>query len=266
VEFEISSFGRIARILFAASFVVLGVMSVAHTAGPDAAVAAAALPRVASILRQGAPLVIVAFGSSSTEGSGASSLAATYPSRLQAELRAALPVGVSVRVLNRGVGGEDADDMMRRLPAIIADHPSLVIWQTGSNDPLKGVPLERFIGETRRGIQAMKSAGIDVMLMTPQDCRVLQAMPNSILYRDALRSLGAELGVPVIRRFDLMREWLAAKKLTETQLMSHDDLHMTDGGYALLARAVSEQILAASGRPAVAPAALVAVESAAKHL
>jgi lysophospholipase L1-like esterase len=264
VAFSIPYSGRIAAILLAASTVVLGAMTAASAASAEQALVPTALPHVASILAQGAPLRVIAFGSSSTEGAGASSAAATYPARLQGELRAALPAGSSVTVLNRGVGGEGADDMMRRLPKIIAEHPSLVIWQTGSNDPLKGVPLERFIGETRRGIDAMRAAAIDVMLMTPQDCPVLQAVPGSGRYRDALRTLGAELGVPVIRRFDLMREWLAAGKLTRAQLMSHDELHMTDGGYALLARAVSDQILAAGGPSAPAPTALVAAKSTAR--
>ena len=44
------------------------------------------------------PLKIVAIGSSSTSGAGASSSAATYPSRLEAELKERLP-GLPVTVL-----------------------------------------------------------------------------------------------------------------------------------------------------------------------
>ena len=99
------------------------------------------------------PLRIIAFGSSSTEGIGASSPAATYPSRLLAALTAALPAGQRVIVFNRGIGGEDADDMLRRLPAVIAERPDLIIWQTGSNDPLRAVPLDRFVQETMAGVR-----------------------------------------------------------------------------------------------------------------
>jgi acyl-CoA thioesterase I len=45
------------------------------------------------------PIKIVAIGSSSTAGFGATSSAATYPSRLEAELKARLP-GLPVTVLN----------------------------------------------------------------------------------------------------------------------------------------------------------------------
>src|SRR5579871_5623313 len=88
-----------------------------------------------SIVHNGA-LTIIALGSSSTEGVGASSPAHTYPALLQKQLRAALPK-VAVKVVNRGIGGQDVDDMMRRLPAIIGERPDLIIWQTGSNDPLR---------------------------------------------------------------------------------------------------------------------------------
>src|SRR5579862_8802639 len=138
------------------------------------------LPHVAARIARDAPLRIVALGSSSTEGVGASSPAATYPERLETWLRATLHD--DVEVVNAGIGGEDADDMARRIPAVIAERPDLVIWQTGSNDPLRGVPLERFVELTRAGIVALRQAGIDVMLMGPQDCPVLRAQTGSLAY------------------------------------------------------------------------------------
>ena len=206
----------------------------------------ATLPHVALRIRHAAPLRIVAFGSSSTEGVGASSPAASYPSRLQAVLRAALHG--RVEVVNAGIGGQDAEDMARRIPAVIALRPDLVIWQTGSNDPLRGVPVARFVDLTRDGVVALRRAGIDVMLMEQQDCAVLRAHAGSLAYRDALRRLAAELRVPLVRRYDLMHAWLADGALTPAQLYYHDGLHMTDGGYAMLAEAVGRQILALAER------------------
>lgn len=192
---------------------------------------------------------IVAFGSSSTEGVGASSPAASYPSRLQAELRAALP-GVTVAVLNRGVGGEDAEDMDRRIPDLIAARPDLVIWQTGTNDPLRGLALARFTELTRQGLARFRAAGIDVLLMEPQDCPKFTAADGALAYRDAVRRLGAEAGVGVIRRYDLMARWLAGGQVTAAQLRAPDGLHMSDKGYALLAHAVATEILSGLAAPA----------------
>jgi len=200
------------------------------------------LPHTAAALADHDPLRIVAFGSSSTEGIGATSPAASYPSRLQVELGAALPK-LPVIVVNRGRGGEDAEDMARRLPGIIAQHPDLVIWQTGTNDALHDVPLARFVTLTRAGILAMRAAGIDVMLIEPQRCRALDAIPDAGRYREAVRALGAEFGVPVIRRYDLMLLWTKGGPPNRGQLMSGDGLHMGDGGYALLAKEVARTIL-----------------------
>ena len=136
------------------------------------------LPRVAGRIAEGVDLRITAFGSSSTEGAGASSKAASYPSRLERVLSARLSGRVAV--LNRGIGGEDADDMARRLPAILAEQPDLVIWQTGTNDPLRAVPVERFVAETRAGIADMRAAGVDVMLIEPQFCEIARAPRHAI--------------------------------------------------------------------------------------
>jgi acyl-CoA thioesterase I len=63
------------------------------------------LRHTARRLASGGPLVIVAIGSSSTNGAGASSPAASYPSRLAVELKQRFP-GHDITVLNRGVNGE----------------------------------------------------------------------------------------------------------------------------------------------------------------
>jgi acyl-CoA thioesterase I len=203
------------------------------------------LPGVAARLRQHRHLTIVAFGSSSTEGIGASSPAHSYPALLQRDLQQMLGPKNEVTVINRGIGGQDADDMLARLDRdVLAAKPDLVIWQTGTNDPLRDVPLSRFIEETRDVIQRMKATGIEVILMEPQDCRMLRALPVSQAYREAVRSLGEQMNVPVIRRFDLVKSWLAAGEVTEAQLMSPDGLHMADEGYARLAAEVARELVA----------------------
>src|SRR5271165_6285382 len=125
------------------------------------------LPGAAARLRRHR-LNIIAFGSSSTEGVGASSPAHAYPTLLQKDLREILGAGTNLAVVKRGIGGQDADDMLARLDSdVIAAKPDLVIWQTGTNDPLRKVPLSRFVNETREGIRRMRAAGIEVMLMEP---------------------------------------------------------------------------------------------------
>ena len=189
-------------------------------------------------------LRIVAFGSSSTQGVGASSPAAAYPAQLELLLRASMPDGDRVQVVNRGIGGEDVDDMMGRLGHdVLAARPDIAIWQTGSNDALRHVPLERFERETRAGIAAIRRAGITVVLMEPQWCPKLEATGAADGFRDAVRRIGADMGVTVIRRTDLMHDWIRSGVMTMAEMISPDGLHMGDAGYHLLALRVAAEVL-----------------------
>ena len=76
------------------------------------------LPRTARLLASGLPIKIVALGSSSTYGVGASTSAASYPSRLTEELGRRFP-GHKFTVLNRGVSGEDVSNMLARLDTAV---------------------------------------------------------------------------------------------------------------------------------------------------
>ncbi len=213
------------------------------------------LPHVATALRSAKPsLRIVALGSSSTKGYGASSEAAAYPAQLEGLLVKHFAGSLPVHVDNQGVGGEDIDDMMKRLSAVVADRPDLVIWQIGSNDPIRGVPLERFDEEARQGVAILRAAGIDVMLMEPQWCPTLDKIAGSDRFLHDVRKVGEDLGVPVIRRSDMMHEWVEKKLLDREKMLSADGLHMTDASYALLAEAVAETIVSTIDQPATAPA------------
>src|SRR6202163_3995419 len=97
------------------------------------------LPHVASNLAAGEPVVIIAFGSSSTGGYGTTSPEFTYPNRLAAQLHRQYP-SADITVVNRGQGGEDAPEMMRRLQVAVLDmKPDLVIWQVGTNAVLRNL-------------------------------------------------------------------------------------------------------------------------------
>ena len=100
------------------------------------------LTRVSRHLEADRAIKIVAIGSSSTAGAGASSPEATYPSRLEAELTQHF-LWHDVTVLNRGVNGEEAGDMLARFDtSVIDEKPDLVIWQTGTNSVLRDRPLD----------------------------------------------------------------------------------------------------------------------------
>src|SRR5579883_1944166 len=119
---------------------------------PELTSLGAPLPRTAARLAAGGPLTIVAFGSSSTEGYGATRPEFSYPSRLAAVLQARFPA-VPIRVVNRGVSGEVASQMLARLDRdVLAEKPDLVIWQLGTNAVLHERDPAVEIEVARRGI------------------------------------------------------------------------------------------------------------------
>jgi acyl-CoA thioesterase I len=214
--------------------------------------------RAALKLKTTGQLLVIAFGTSSTQGARASSPDKAYPAVLEKYLNAALGPERTVNVLNRGIGGQNVYSMMERLERdVLRDKPDIVIWQTGTNDPLHNIPLWRFILKTREGIQLMQEAGVAVVLMEPQDSQRTSGTPKCLQFRDAVRAIGEEMGLPVIRRFDLIRKWLAESTAAEAEIMHADGLHMADEGYRRLAVEVAAELIRDLAIPVRPPQSLV---------
>lgn len=204
------------------------------------------LPQVARRIAEGRQLTVVALGSSSTQGAGASAPALAYPARLEAELHALLP-HMAVTVINKGVGGEDAEEMLARFARdVIAIEPDLVVWQAGVNAAIRGMPLERFAARMRAGIGLARSHGIDVMLMGPQDAPVFVEAPKRAEYDGLLRELAREHDAPIFPRFRIMSHWKATGAFRAEEIVAADGLHMTDASYYCVARLLARSIVAAA--------------------
>ena len=142
---------------------------------------------------EGLPIKIVAIGSSSTYGAGASSAPASYPSRLEAELKARLP-GLPITVLNKGIGGEEAAQMVARFDADVLDEsPDLVVWQVGSNSVLLNHPAPGTI--IHQGVERLKASGTEVVLMNPQYAPKIIAKPDAEHAVDVIGDRAFEVGL-----------------------------------------------------------------------
>jgi acyl-CoA thioesterase I len=213
------------------------------------------LRHIAHRLAGGEPLTIVAIGSSSTAGAGASSPAASYPSRLAVELRRRLP-GRDIIVLNRGVNGEETPDMMARFAtAVIAEHPQLVLWQLGTNSVLRDYPLKPHSTLLHEGIEELKATGADVVLIDPQYSPKVLAKLETPGMLDQIALLAKEENVDLFRRFAVMRDWYANQHLPFEVFLSPDRLHMNDWSYACLAKLLAAGIAEAATRPIASAAA-----------
>ncbi len=83
----------------------------------------------------------------------------TYPNRLAAQLQRQYPTA-DITVINRGMGGEDAPEMMKRLQTAVLDvNPDLVIWQVGTNAVLRNLdPAETAQAWSRTASRAFRRA------------------------------------------------------------------------------------------------------------
>jgi lysophospholipase L1-like esterase len=204
----------------------------------------AALDRTSSRILSGQPLTIVAMGSSSTLGVGASSPAFSYPSRLEQELRQQFP-GVEIRVVNHGVGGQDVPEELTRLGRdVIAEHPDLVVWQVGTNAVLRRDDLSADEQLISRGVAAMKESGIDIVLMDLQYAPRVLARPASNEMERLIAEIARRTQVGLFRRFEIMKEWDRTQQLAPASTIGPDGLHMTDASYACLANQLAEALAA----------------------
>lgn len=204
------------------------------------------LPHVGFKLRNDLPIKIVAIGSSSTAGHGASSPSHSYPARLAVELLEIWP-RAQLTVVNRGVGGDRTAQMMARFERdVLAEKPDLVVWQVGTNESLAGDTIHAMRELILEGIDTLEMAGIDVILMSPQYAPRFKEKLDHLLRVEAVRATAREKHVGVFRRFEIMQNWVARENMSLDAMISKDGLHMNDLSYGCTAHLLARQIAAAS--------------------
>ena len=207
------------------------------------------LPRVAHKLASGQPVVIIAFGSSSTAGYGTSAPEFTYPNRLADQLRRKYPTA-DITVVNRGRGGEDAPEMMKRLQTEVIDmKPDLVIWQVGTNAVLRNLDPGETAQMVQDGVGRIQTAGADVVLVDLQySPRVIEHPEGATRMVKLLSRIAQLRHIGVFPRFEVMRQWHENQSLPIDNFVIADGLHMNDWGYACFAQLLGDDIIRSVGQ------------------
>ena len=190
-------------------------------------------------------LIVLTFGGVMPPHSDAVPRDATYPARLGAELSAALPT-IKITVENEAPPGKTAADVPAVLPDLIAKTGArLVIWGPGSRDAAAHLDLPAFSKALNLGIDAVRHAGADLILLdttfVPSPARMTQIEG----YRQKLLSAASANLVPLLHRHDLMRRWSEDGTLNMGAREPAEQAQVARNLYACVARALAEPIAAA---------------------
>ncbi|HUS95202.1 MAG TPA: SGNH/GDSL hydrolase family protein [Hyphomicrobiaceae bacterium] len=189
-------------------------------------------------------LRILAIGSSSTVGVGASFAAATYPARLQERLRGIFG-SKQITVINRGISGETALGAAARMQREVTNaKPDVVIWQLGTNAALHDVQLSRLIATVQRTVRWVRSQGIAMIFIDPQFVNIHKDNAHYGRTVDALTGLAEQESIVLVRRYASMRDIARRRRLD--LYLAKDRFHLNDLGYRCMAAYATHAIVKAS--------------------
>jgi len=168
------------------------------------------LPKIAAAFKARAPMRVLVVGSRSSALSGPDGTARSYPARFEVALRNRLP-GIEISVTTDLHPKETAADVAGKLEKIAGEqHPTLVVWQTGTVDAMRAIDPDDFRTALDDGIATLQKAGADVILMNLQYSPRMETVLAASPYLDTMRVVTQERSVPLFDRFSIMRAWSEA--------------------------------------------------------
>lgn len=214
--------------------------------------AGASLPATLNAARAGS-LRILVIGGASVLGLGTSGPTATWPAKLEALIAARRP-GLRIDIVARGQRGIATADAAALLAGELAKAPTqLVLWAAGTESAVRGAEVDELVEALNTGLEALKAAGTDAVLIDSQFSRFLRANANMEPYLDAVRLVAAAHQVPLFRRWDLMRHWAETEQVDVERTPKPERVAATDRLNDCIAQALAAVLrdgaAAAGGRP-----------------
>jgi lysophospholipase L1-like esterase len=184
---------------------------------------------------------ILAIGSSSTAGVGASSPSATFVAKLETSLEGTLK-GMDFDVVGRGLSGEVAQGAADRMKREVEEtKPDLVLWQVGTNDALRHVSIDRFKSCIKTTLAWLAENKIDVVLVDPQYGAALTKDEHYERVVTAVAEVARESRVLLVDRFEAMRE--LQREHGDRFYLASDNLHLNDRGHRCMAEQLARAIV-----------------------
>jgi acyl-CoA thioesterase-1 len=136
--------------------------------------------------------------------------------------------------------------MLVRLQADVLKYkPDLVVWQLGTNDVVwRGIARDAK-QSLRLGVERLKKANADVILMDLQDSPVVRSKPARATMETLITTVASEAGVGLFPRYRLMQR---AHSNGVEGLVALDGLHNSGEGYLCIGRALARMINRGVGR------------------
>ncbi len=201
-----------------------------------------------AVAEPGKPLAIVVLGSR-----------ASHPVRRGPPFPARLQAALAQRLADRGLANAVNVTMVGRTQALAADlarllardvvpaRPQLVIWQVGRADARRGNPPSRFARSLGDGLAALQKAGIDVILGDIQFHPQFEALYRTDEYRHYARWLAGELGLPLLRRHEMVEHWSETGRIDLDSTEEREQAIAYDFIQECLAHHAARMILAGAG-------------------
>ncbi len=194
-------------LLFALVLAVLGIaVAIKHFTAP-----AASLPPL--------PGVILAFGDSLTQGTGAQA-SESYPARLEQR--------IAHKVINAGVPGELSEEGLKRLGTLLDLHrPGLVLLCHGGNDLLKKKDENAMRANLEAMVRLARERGVDVVLIAVPEFSLIGLDPHPVY-----EAIAEAHAVPI-------EKTVLSEVLGDNRTKS-DYVHPNAAGYEKMAEAVEK--------------------------
>ena len=188
-------------------------------------------------------VLIVAVGSSSTEGIGASTPEKSYSAFMQSFLNKNTK-NVTFVVVNKGVSGDTIAGIEARLDRdVLSLQPQVVLLQTGLSDALSGTSTADYYAGLTRVVKKLKKNS-SVILMNSQ---LYPGEPSNHLgILSILNTVSAEQNVPVVDRYGIFSNAINKNFVKIEDILASDKIHNNDLGYQCMGKISAELIITAT--------------------